>query len=39
MDCMWIWSFKWITSGYGYGYCGDMNVDKGLDTVMRCIKK
>ena len=29
MDCKW----------NGYGYCGDMDVDMGLDMVMRCSKK
>ena len=39
MDCMWIWRFEWIESGYGYGYGGDMDVDTELDMVMRCSKK
>ena len=39
MDCMWIWRFEWIASGYGYGYDGDMDVDTDLDKVMRCSKK
>ena len=38
MDCMWIWRFEWIASGYGYGYDGDMDVDTDLDMVMRCSK-
>ena len=39
MDCMWIWRFEWIASGYGYGYDGDRDVDTDLDMVMRCSKK
>ena len=39
MNCMEIWSFEWIASGYGYRYGGDSDVDTDLDMVMRCSKK